>query len=134
MATPYRDPEHLCPSCGATLRIHLERLCCDGCRGMFVTVPDLQRSIEELLTGIEVKLGFVDDAANARRCPRCTAAMTGCRLDVHLDRKHPKLKVDLGRCDAHGVWFDGGELERVFELLHAAIWRPAYGGGKRLSE
>lgn len=134
MAAPYRDPEYRCPSCGATLRSHLERLCCDACRGMFVSVPDLRRSIEELLTGLEAQLAFLDEVATTRECPRCRAAMLRCRLDVHLDRKHPKLKIDLGRCDAHGVWFDRGELERVFELLHAAVWRPAYGGGKRLSE
>jgi Zn-finger nucleic acid-binding protein len=45
--------------------------------------------------------------ASSRRCPTCAVALAEARL----------FGVAVEHCAAHGVWFDGGELERS---LHGA--------------
>jgi Zn-finger nucleic acid-binding protein len=131
MADPYRDPERACPACNATLREFRQRLCCDSCNGIMLAMADLASAIEQL-TRLEPVIEFLDDpmrgAAGARMCPHCHAPMKTCRLDVQLQEHRPKLKPELDRCDAHGVWFDNEELAKVLEVLRRAV-SPKGGGG-----
>lgn len=113
------------------MRVFAERLCCDACNGIFVTVEDLARSIAEL-TASEPTLAFRTGELGARPCPRCATAMTTVKLDVHLDGRHPKLWPELDQCTAHGVWFDDLELAKIFQILHAAVWPAGYGKGGML--
>jgi len=128
MAGPYRDPEVMCPACHATLRAFRQRLCCDACEGILLDPADLATSISEL-TGIDPEIGFVHERPGKRTCPRCALAMTACRLDVKLMDKRPTLRPALDRCATHGVWFDAGELAKVFEVLHRAVSSHGYRGG-----
>jgi hypothetical protein len=116
MGDPYL---HECPSCGAGLREHGGRLCCDHCHGMFLTSADLARAIDEI-TAVACSVTFRDDARGDRTCPRCSAAMVVCRLTVQVDSNDVQPKTALERCDEHGVWFDDIELADVFRVLHAA--------------
>ena len=131
MTDPYRDPERPCPACQAPLREYRERLCCDACNGIMLAMADLTSAIAEL-TKIDPVVQFIDDpmrgAAGARMCPHCSAPMTTCRLDVQLHESRPKLKPELDRCEAHGVWFDHEELAKVLEVLRRVGHGPAEHG------
>jgi Zn-finger nucleic acid-binding protein len=131
MTSPYRDPERACPACKATLREFRGRLCCDACSGIMLGLADLTMAIEQL-TRIAPDVKFIDDPmrgeAGSRNCPHCAATMTPCRLDVTLLEDRPKLKPELDRCGAHGVWFDNEELAKVLEVLRRAV-SPKGGGG-----
>lgn len=120
MSGPYRDPELTCPACNAMLRVFRQRLCCDSCDGILLDLVDLTTSISEL-TGIAAEIGFVRERPGRRACPRCALAMLACRLDVKLMNKRPTLQPALDRCATHGVWFDAGDLAKVFAALHRAV-------------
>ena len=117
---PYRDEEVTCPSCKAPLRAFHTRLCCDACNGIFLDLDDLTTSIIEL-TGAPPEIAFAGDHPSKRACPRCAATMVDARLDIQLGGKRPKLHPVIARCDAHGVWFETGELAQVLSPLHGAI-------------
>ena len=92
-------------------------------------LDDLTTSIRELTGIVDPTLVFVKEAPGKRACPRCTRAMTACHLDVRLGGEHPKLRPELDRCEAHGIWFDTDELVKIFELLHRAVWKHGGGAG-----
>jgi len=54
--------------------------------------------------------------------------MSVCRLDVTLMDQRPTLRPALDRCAVHGVWFDGSELAKIFEVLHRAVSPHGYRG------
>jgi Zn-finger nucleic acid-binding protein len=99
------------------LRPYAARLVCDRCGGFFLSLTDLQQSLEDLC-GQVITLEFFDDAAAARRCPRCSAEMAQCKLRVLLPGFSTKSKNTLDRCMADGVWFDAGELEDIMARAH----------------
>jgi hypothetical protein len=126
---PYRDQGFRCPTCAdAGLREFNGRLVCDTCSGIYLTHADLVRAIEDL-SGIAAALEFFDQEIGARCCPRCSQPMTACRIRVGFPviEKAPTTAPTLDRCEADGIWFDGEELEKVFQVvLRTAVPR---GGG-----
>jgi len=103
----YRDERPRCASCAddRALVVAAERpthLCCEHCRGVLVPAGE----VEEMVSSLQVvPFELAGGTPGERTCPRCTARMA--RLTV--------LGVEIDRCANHGVWFDGGELERVLE-------------------
>src|SRR5438552_2548738 len=58
------------------------------------------------MKGALVALPWTPREGAARGCPECNAAMKTVSLDV----------VALDRCDAHGIWFDAEELQKVLTV------------------
>ena len=124
MMDPYRDQERQCPACKETLREYQDRLVCDGCYGMLLTLPDLGAAIYDL-TSVTPTFEFKDEAPGKRECPRCRELMTTCKLRLMLDKEIEEPRPELDRCAAHGLWFDGEELVKVFEKVTG----KGFGGG-----
>jgi Zn-finger nucleic acid-binding protein len=123
---PYRDARSLCPSCGRRLRVLNERLVCDACGGMLLPVAELAASIVDLgASALDVE----PREATTRTCPRCGGAMPSAALVV--DRK--PLKVTVVACTHHGLWFDGGALERAYTEIGRRASRRA-GRGRAITE
>jgi Zn-finger nucleic acid-binding protein len=85
---------------------------CDQCGGAWMEVgaflADLRaaqpkRHVDELMEH--------NDGTPRRPCPRCGETMSIVWLEF----------LQLDQCEPHGVWFDGGELERAFK----GDWVPA---------
>src|SRR4051812_30840720 len=134
MSDPYRDEALSCPACQAPLRADGERLVCDVCSGELVTVAELGVVLREV-TKMELDIGFTRERPSDLRCPRCTGAMTRCRIDVRLDRMHAHPWRSLFRCATDGVWFPRGRHARLVALVErkANEWykRQLPGGGTR---
>jgi Zn-finger nucleic acid-binding protein len=113
------------------MREHSGRLICDACTGMFLTREDLVMAIEDL-SGMQPELHFYkDEAAKARKCPRCELGMIEFRLKIEFAviEKEKKTWPRLDRCDHHGVWFDRDELAEVFEVVSKVSGRGGGGVG-----
>jgi Zn-finger nucleic acid-binding protein len=85
---------------------------CDQCGGAWMELAsflaDLKRAqpqhrVDELMEH--------NDGTPRRPCPRCGDTMSIVWLEF----------LQLDQCEPHGVWFDGGELERAFQ----GDWVPA---------
>ena len=113
---PYRDPERACPACAAPLREFETRLVCDGCMGMMLTLEDLAHGVHDL-TSVLPELQYRDETPGNRACPHCAVMMTRCRLILALEDETAKPRLELDRCDHHGIWFDHEELAKVFEKV-----------------
>ncbi len=132
MTDPYREPVLSgCPACGAALRATGERLCCDTCNGILIGERDLATTIGE-----HASVRFVE--RTPRTCPRCQRVMTPCRLEATIDGQLVAVDTELDRCDAHGVWFDAGELAKVSsvvdpapERVHRSLWHRLFHGRER---
>lgn len=117
-----RDELTECPRCDRGLETAGDRWKCAGCKGQLVTEPELQHLIAGMLTKLHQDLrepqplpfqpAEVQADDPAITCPRCTTVMT----------RHTLYTLPVDRCPAHGVWFDGTELERA--LTKAA--EPTY--------
>jgi len=69
-----------------------------------------------------VPIPWHERAGDPRPCPQCQASMRTVALaDIPLDR-----------CDSHGIWFDGDELQRV--LQRASAFEIAEGPQRSLLE
>jgi Zn-finger nucleic acid-binding protein len=94
---------------------------CTRCRGVWFDAGELELLLASAgLGGHEAFLKSVLDSPPARvkekkrRCPICNLKMK----KVFIDREG-RTPVDL--CpDGHGIWFDGGELERLLNSLAEA--------------
>lgn len=132
MTDPYRDHHPSCPACQAPLRRfqvagqtpEQARLVCDACDGIFVTPPDLAGAIHDL-TSLVPTFEFSNLTPGARRCPRCSAPMTRCHVEIVLDTERARPKPELDVCGEHGVWFDREELAAVLEKVAG----KGFGGG-----
>jgi len=124
MADPYRDPELSCPACTKPLRTFRDRLICDACDGIMLSLADLSGAIFDM-TSIEPTFEWAHEAAGERTCPHCRLAMTTCKLVIHLEEDIEKPKPELDRCGVHGLWFDHEELAKVIEKVAT----KGYGGG-----
>lgn len=111
-----------CPVCAErALDTDGERLTCGGCTGVFVTEAFVRRAIAEAerhgvqVAPIEHELALhpATVVEPARRCPRCMSDMA----------KHDLHGVIVDRCSAHGLWFDGEELQRVLAKLGLAPYK-----------
>lgn len=115
------EPRGDCPRCGLPTLVPTrvaaaEVLRCQRCLGSFVSraeAPALRESFPEVGGLDRRRLAEVRRAAAARNlgdgirylaCPAC-----GERMERRQFALGSGLVVD--RCVAHGVWFDGGELE-----------------------
>ncbi len=116
MNDPYRDRRLMCPACQAPLREYRGRQVCDACDGMMLALPDLARAIFDM-TSVEPTFEYHDENPGKRACPHCAAAMTTCKLRVVVEDEIAKPRPVLDRCAAHGIWFDGEELAKVFQKL-----------------
>ena len=114
MSDPYRDRELSCPACQQPLRTFHDRLVCDACNGIMVSIPDLSGAIEDL-TSVVPQFTWDHEAPSQRACPQCGEMMIVCKiiLDIEGELLHPKPELD--RCEAHGAWFDSEELAKVLE-------------------
>jgi Zn-finger nucleic acid-binding protein len=117
-----RDDFAACPHCATGLDRSGQRLVCGTCRGVLVGEDELKRLIAEVAGESPTVPAEIEDLAlepprayePARGCPVCGAAMA----------RHSLHHALVDRCAAHGVWFDGGELEAVLEEVSLAHARP----------
>ena len=112
----------LCPVCKVPAIVveynEIELDYCTNCHGVWFDAGELELLLESAgLGGTEAFLDSVLGAGAAgtpekkRRCPICNLKMK----KAFVDRPSGTL-VDI--CpDEHGIWFDGGELERLLGSL-----------------
>jgi len=117
----------LCPVCKIPAivieynRIELDY--CARCRGVWFDAGELELLLSS--AGLEGSEAFLESVMNAtvavsekkRRCPICNIKMNKALAD-----KETQTLVDVCS-EGHGIWFDGGELERTLGTL--AGTRPA---------
>ena len=122
-----RDEIADCPRCQRGLEVAGDRLVCAGCRGQLVTEAELQHLVAGMLTKLHADLREPQPLpfADAERrpqdpdvtCPRCTTVMT----------RHLLYTLPVDRCSAHGVWFDGTELESALNKAAEPTWKLTVG-------
>lgn len=107
------------------------RLTCRTCTGAFVTETEVARLIGEITHSAPAPLAFSAplEGELVRTCPRCLT-----RMD-----KHALHGIQLDRCEAHGLWFDPEEMQRILNevglgtvpkmQLHEKIMTGAFGAG-----
>jgi Zn-finger nucleic acid-binding protein len=123
---PYRDAHRACPRCNGELRVFRDRLVCDTCGGMMLSVDDLRGAIAEL-TGVEPTLSYRNESHGKRLCPHCATPMMTAKLTLEIEGAKPaKPNVELDRCATHGLWFDDAELALVLEPVAG----KGFGGGR----
>jgi hypothetical protein len=119
---PYRDQPLACPACASVLRPYHERLVCDHCGGMMLATADFAAAVGELI-GAVVEHAFVDETPGERRCPRCTRAMTTCKVELYsaVHDQRVVMPFELDRCAADGLWFDPDELAEIMAAMHRKV-------------
>lgn len=112
-----RDEFPTCPRCATALDRRGERLVCTACHGLQLNEAEISQLVAEMLVETVSMFGWRDrvaepqplaleDRAGERlTCPQCVAAMEPRRL----------YGLDVDRCPAHGIWFDGEELEQALQ-------------------
>lgn len=104
-----RDQFATCPRCAIALDTTADRKTCGRCHGVFMTEAALVTIIADLVRHTRPALDFSpphhDDPL--RSCPECASRMS----------KHGLHDIEVDRCEAHGVWFDHGELQDVFHQV-----------------
>lgn len=103
----------MCPACSSAMRRFGQRLCCDPCDGIFLTIADLARSIDELVH-LEPAVVIAGARPGKRSCPTCSDTMALCQVELAMLAQVVRPRVELDHCAAHGLWFDGGELADLF--------------------
>ena len=104
----------------------VEALACDGCGGIWLDQAlgsRFSQAVEEKVTldvsksarilgeavAARAKFGSVDTAPDRLPCVVCAQPLRR----VHVERAH----FDLDICDAHGIFFDRGELQYITYLV-----------------
>jgi Zn-finger nucleic acid-binding protein len=103
----FRDNRHACPRCGSdfeelrtSLGHRFEK--CPACHGNWVDAMTLREMFDRMKPGRGVPpFSARTDDDPVLKCPICTAALV--KVTLH--------RLALDRCEDHGVWFDGRELE-----------------------
>ncbi len=119
----HRDEHHACPRCACALEAEGPLLRCARCDGTLIAEAELSRMIDELdperaEPSGALPLSTPSTIEDGLICPRCQTTMTAHRLAGER----------VGRCPAHGLWFDRGGLQRVLEQAHVpAKPLPRYG-------
>lgn len=106
-----RDEIAPCPRCGAGLDANGTRRVCGQCQGVLVPDSEVRAMIAEAMSfrgpvpevAADLALETPATAEPSLTCPLCTSAMT----------KHTLHGIVIDRCVAHGLWFDGEELQHV---------------------
>lgn len=113
----------VCPRCGGTALGPAETdgvllQGCAGCGGIWVDDESSRRLIAApsaqaaRLASVASRNARQDvDTSSTVVCPVCQKTMR------HQDFPNARLRLDV--CDAHGSWFDKGELAALIELLRA---------------
>jgi Zn-finger nucleic acid-binding protein len=123
-----RDEAATCPTCEGHRALdpygeNTTRLVCDGCKGVFIALPELERLVAEakkhaptdIVEATPLVLAATKKDEPLRRCPRCVTMMT----------KHDLHGIVVDRCEAHGLWFDHEELAQVLQKIDLASRPPA---------
>ncbi len=103
----FRDEHPRCPACGGDhaltpLPEATTRLGCARCRGVLVPTTE----VEDMLSSLQGEpFVLATGVGGERTCPCCTTKLA--TLDL--------FGIEVDRCAAHGVWFDGKELTSVLE-------------------
>ena len=105
----YRDAHDKCPRCGVDLLDARAARGCPNCRGLWIELGSLAAMVRDMVeVYVPIALPFEPHDRQPLPCPHCSAPMATWRL----------FRVDVDRCEHHGVWFDPDELAQV--LL--AVW------------
>jgi Zn-finger nucleic acid-binding protein len=119
--------DRLCPRCNIGMRAkhigEFSLIGCDKCGGVFVPHDVFEMMQEKrdsvVFDAIAPPKGQVDAGSNASyvRCPVCKQLINR----VNFARISGVL-VDV--CRDHGIWFDGGEIEKVMDFVaHGGLQR-----------
>lgn len=91
---------------------------CPNCRGVWFDKRELELLLET--AGVESGIPLIENARKSttqtggkkRRCPICTRTMLKTTVG---DGKGVLIDV----CEyGHGLWFDGGEVDQLMEMLY----------------
>lgn len=92
---------HVCPRCvGVWLTTDMTWKVADGLD---------ETTLTELREGAERARAAVDETPDELPCPCCDKAMRRQRL--------ARAALDVDVCDAHGTWYDRGEIERIAAIV-----------------
>ena len=130
----HKSEEYSCPVCDKVFEqvdIGLQRSVivhrCAGCDGVFIAESDLEHILQHYVGDIKSidpqLLRFILN--NPRHEPELTFKYRKCPIcDTTMRRLNYRTVsgVVIDRCDLHGVWLDGGELQQLFE------WKRVGGG------
>ena len=120
----------LCPRCGGQLYAgHTHNHVIHGCGHCGGVWLDAETSARVIDTACQATVQLAQQASqhgqaevdtstqHALACPTCQGTMRTTRV--------AKAWLDIDSCDAHGVWYDRGELERVARTAKIATsdWR-----------
>ena len=113
----------ICPRCGGpalgpaeTDGVLLQG--CAGCGGIWVDDGSSRRLIAAPSAQAAQLASVASQNARQQVDTSSTVACPVCRKTMrHQDFPNARLRLDV--CDAHGSWFDRGELAALVELLHA---------------
>ena len=119
--------DRICPRCNIPMRAkqigEFALIGCDKCAGVFVPHDVFEMMQEKrdsvVFTAIAPPKGQVDVGSNASyvRCPVCKQMINR----VNFARISGVL-VDV--CREHGIWFDGGEIEKIMDFVaHGGLQR-----------
>ncbi len=123
----YRDSHRVCPVCGVafeSMRVGPRRFDrCKQCGGIWLdwaTLVSMWTQMSPYAGQPELTPRRPGVGARERSCPSCQNMME--RLSLR--------EVPLDRCQAHGVWFDRGELEvsLAAALMGQEEWFRAFMG------
>lgn len=107
-----------CPVCKEPMVVlelnEIEVDYCTGCSGIWLDAGELELLIENESERKKLLSTFKEDLSHPEKsykCPICSKKM----IKVHVG--HNK-EVLIDKCvNNHGLWFDKGELQQVFELF-----------------
>lgn len=100
----YRDEYERCPRCHVELIDAGAVRACTSCNGQWATHEVLMEMALTMSHPNRPRMQFVDHPRKETlACPSCGKAMGTWKLH----------KVEIDRCEPHGVWFDRNELEHV---------------------
>jgi len=119
--------DRICPRCSTPMRAkqigEFSLIGCDQCAGVFVPHDVFEMMQEKrdsvVFTAIAPSRGQVDMGSNVSyvRCPVCKQMINR----VNFARISGVL-VDV--CREHGIWFDGGEIEKIMDFVaHGGLQR-----------
>lgn len=111
----------LCPVCRQSMLIvefdDIELDACPDCQGIWFDTQELRELFDlvgapEYLGDLENHLERLPHSAARRACPRCRGRIEPVRAPT------PEGDLILDQCPrGHGLWFDRGELETLFQSL-----------------
>ncbi|MCE5185731.1 MAG: zf-TFIIB domain-containing protein [Planctomycetaceae bacterium] len=109
-----------CPTCRQPMLVlELEEIeidYCSACRGMWLDAGELELLLGENAQALDLLRSFraAETGEQKRKCPICLKNMD--KVHVGVPGQSQEL---IDRCPKyHGLWFDGGELQRILQKAH----------------